>query len=429
MIKKDYDLVVVGGGMSGFSAAYTAANNGCNVLIVEKKTCLGGLATSGLVIPFMGLKAKPTNVKIIAGNLDKIRENLKSYFPEAIENKESASFNPECMKYALEFMATESGVNILYDSVATNVNVKNSSIVSIDIFNKSGFANIKSKYFIDATGDADIAYKAGVPCAVGRESYGKNQAYSLRFIVGNIDVKKAQPQLNNNREELAELMEKSAKTYDLPIMDNGMQNFIVPGRDDCLAFNAPRILDTDATNGESLSRGYILAHKLIIAYVDILRKNIAGCKRAIITNTAETMGVRDSRRIQGKHVLTRHEVAQGYKFEDGICGNCWYIDIHNPDGKGASEIIFPKGGYNDVPYSSLYSNEIDNLLVAGRCISSDHNALASVRIMPTCIATGQAAGMAVSMACNKSIKTSQVDTDVLRKRLAADGALISGINL
>lgn len=420
------DIAVLGGGMAGFSAAYSAAKSGRKVLLVDKRTSLGGLATGGLVMPLMGISAG--NRKIVAGNMEVIMDSIKSYFPHSVDGY---YFDPEAMKHSLDLMAAEAGIDLLFDTVVTGVQKEEKLIKGIEAVNKSGLCIIKADYYIDATGDADVSVMAGVPVEMGRKSDGRTQAYSLRFIIGNIDADLAEKHLRelHKNDGYEKLYKKYSAKYHVPIMDAGMQNFRIPGRKDSLAFNAPRLLDINGVDGKSLSDGYLLGRKLIGVYVRILRENVKGCEDAVVTNTAECMGIRESRRITGQYILTKEDVVEGRKFSDGICGSCWWIDIHNPTGKGVSEIIKPKGGYYDIPYRCIVSNEIHNLWIAGRCISTDHESLASARIMPTCIATGQAAGTAAAMASIDKKTVNEIDINALRNKLAEEGALITGINL
>ncbi|MCK9251882.1 MAG: FAD-dependent oxidoreductase [Clostridiales bacterium] len=420
------DIVVLGGGMAGISAAISAARAGCKTLIIERRTSLGGMATTGLVMPFLGVFSKGR--KIIGGNLDYILQTLKDNFPFSVTK---LAFDPEAMRHTLDIIADNYQIDILLDTWVTDIVMRSNTVAAVKIYNKSGAGIVTARQFIDATGDADIACMAGIPCKVGRDNDGKTQAYTLRFMMGNIDANQAQPWLNERDKEkgFLDLLETYAKRYHVPILDMHFQNFEVPGRKDVLVFNVPRIIGIDGIDGCSLSEGYRRARRIIRVYARIMRENVPGCAHAYILSTAESLGVRESRRIVGSYILTGDDVIQGKKFADAVCGNCWWIDIHNPQGKGVSEMVGPKGGHNDIPYRALFSDQVDNLWVAGRCISATHEALASARIMPTCIATGQAAGTAAAIANQKNTTASLIDISELRRKLVQDGAIITGINL
>jgi len=426
MSRFDVDVSILGGGMAGISAAISAAKAGCRTLIVERRTSLGGLATTGMVMPFLGVYGG--GHKVISGNLDLILAAIGKHFPTSV-NKHA--FDPEAMRHTLDILMDDYKIDLLLDTWATDICVENEKITKVAVHNKSGHGYIRAKEFIDTTGDADVANMAGISCTKGRESDGKTQAYTLRFMLGHVNTELAQPWLDarDKKSSFIELLNVYATKYNVPILDMHFQNFQVPGRNDVLVFNVPRIIDIDGTNGFSLSDGYRLARRLIRVYMQIMRENVPGCEQAYLMSTAESLGVRESRRIIGEYVLTGDDVARGRKFPDAICGNCWWIDIHNPSGKGVSEMIAPKGGHNDIPYRALYNRKIDNLWVAGRCISTTHEALASTRIMPTCIATGQAAGIAASIADKQNLTASSVAVTELQNRLVAEGSLITGINL
>jgi hypothetical protein len=354
---------------------------------------------------------------------------MRKIFPNSVEGY---YFDPEALRHTLDVVADEKRINVLLDTFIFDAETAEGKIHTLKAVNKSGVVNVKAKIFIDASGDADIVASAGAAYAIGREEDGKTQAYSLRFMIGSVDVLKARGFLNNldERPKLTELLRETEKKHKVRIFDADLQNFEVPGRTGFLAFNCPRVLNVNGVDGKSLSDGYFEARKIQRAYLALLKEHVPGCREAYIANTAESMGIRESRRLQGEYVITTKDVAEGRLFPDGVCGNCWHIDIHNPSGKGlAHDVVFPKGGYHDIPYRGLLTKEFDNLIVAGRCVSSSHEALASIRIAPTCIATGQAAGTAAAIAMESNESPKKINTNALRQRLVDQGALITGINL
>lgn len=432
-IKKD--VIIAGGGMAGVSAAISAAESGADVLVLEQLSYLGGTATGGMVVPLMGGGIyTQEGTKVVSGNLDKIFSHINKY-----EDATDYNCNPEIIKCALDEMMAERKVDILFNTYICSVEAKDGRIKNIIAASKSGVTKYSAKVFIDTTGDADVAYKAGVCCKSGRDSDGLTQAVTLRFILGNTDVKKAKEYMDSEegKEEFSKkIREYSDKTGFVILDTHGFQNFKVNGRPNELVFNCPRLIGVDATDSRSLSKAYLDGRKKILVYYKLLKENIPGCENAFISNMAGLLGIRESRRIQGEYVVTGEDVVSGRKFEDGVACNSWYIDIHNPAGKGilgcggrTGEAQYPKGGWNDIPFRCLYSNKVKNLMVAGRCISATHEALAAVRIMASCIAMGQAVGTAAGIMVKDSINVREVDTDVLRKKLVDEGALITGNNL
>lgn len=439
------DVIVIGGGMAGVSAAMSAGEEGADVLLIEQQSYLGGTATGGLVVPLMvgGIYTQDKR-KIVSGNLDRIFSRIERH-----GDARGYNYNPEIIKCVLDDMMTEHNVEILFNTFIYDVEVKDKKIKNIFSINKSGVTKYGAKVFIDTSGDADVAYKSGVLWEMGRKSDGLTQAVTLRFTLGNVDVDRARGYMRSDkgRESLRRAIKEYTDNTGFEILDSGgFQNFVVGGRPNELVFNCPRIIGADATDSASMTRAYITGRRKILVYYKLLKENIPGCENAFISNIASLIGIRESRRIQGEYVLTGDDVVGGRKFDDGIACNSWYIDIHNPKGTGilsgqgnsyqggtypgsTAGPQYPRGGWNDIPFRCLYSNEVKNLLVAGRCISTTHEAQAAVRIMASCIATGQAAGTAAALMAKNNQVADLVDVDALRRRLSERGALITGINL
>ena len=431
IIKKD--VIVVGGGMAGVSAAISAAESGAEVLLLEQTSCLGGVATAGLVTPMMrnGVFTYDGK-KVVAGNLDKIID-LNDFYAGTEFN-----FNPEVMKCVLDELLMSRGAQVLFHTFIFDVERKEDQLTALIGASKSGVSRFEADVYIDATGDADVAYRAGSPCMIGRETDGLTQAVSLRFIAGNIDVPTARSYLTSEhgKEAFMKAIKQYCDTTGFEILDSrSFQNYPVLNRPNELAFNCPRIVGIDGTKASDLSKAYIEGRKKILVYLKLLREHVPGCEHIQVTSIAPLLGVRETRRLKGEYIVTEDDVIEGRKFHDGIGCNSWFIDIHNPKGTGITygssqkTISYPKGGWNDIPYRALYSKDINNLLVAGKCVSSTHEAHAAIRIMASCIAMGQAAGTAAGLSIKDGSNVSDVDTNQLRNKLAEDGALISGINL
>jgi len=430
-IKKD--VIIVGGGMAGASAAISAAESGAEVLLLEQTSCLGGVATAGLVTPMMrnGVFTYDGK-KVIAGNLDKIID-LNDFYEGTEFN-----FNPEIIKCVLDELLMSRGAQALFHTFVFDVERQEDRIKGLIGANKSGISRFEASVYIDATGDADVAYRAGSPCMFGRESDGLTQAVSLRFIAGNIDVPTARGYLTSTqgKEAFSKVIIEYCEKTGFEIFDTrSFQNYPLINRPNELAFNCPRIVGIDGTKASDLSKAYVEGRKKILVYIKLLRENVPGCENIQIVSIAPLLGVRETRRLKGDYIITEDDVIEGRKFEDGIGCNSWFIDIHNPKGTGIiygnnqKTISYPKGGWNDIPYRALYSSAVKNLLVAGKCVSSTHEAHAAIRIMASCIAMGQAAGTAAGLSIKNSSNVCDVEVNVLRNKLVEDGALITGINL
>lgn len=420
-MKEMYDVVISGGGLTGVAAAIAAKRNGLkDVLLVERYGFLGGMATAGLVNPFMtyfkaGMERKE-EYQIVFGIFQEILDRINEL--GGLKNK--VTFDAEIMKLVLNRMIMEENVDVLFHTYVTSVNKdpnNENRIESIRISNKSGNIDVKGKIFIDCTGDADVAYMAGVPCKKGRDQDGYSQPMTMCFRVANVDRSKLP-----SREEINRIYEEAVSRGEIT---NPRENvlFFDTIHEDVIHFNTTRIVMKDATNAEELTQAELMVREQCWEMFNFLKKYIAGFENSYLQLTAPQIGVRESRRIVGKYVLTEEDVLQGRKFEDSICYCSYTVDIHNPAGKGTVIKHLNKGDYYGIPYRCLLPVNIENLMVAGRPISSTHEAHSSLRIMPTCAAIGEAAGTAAAMSIIKQITPGELDPDILRKKLLENKAI------
>ena len=414
---KKYDLVVAGGGFSGTAAALAAARGGASVLIVEKSNSLGGAAVNCLVNPFMEYFTEIDNKKftLSRGIFEEIHNELEKR--KAIENE---SFAEEELKLILNRMILKEKIDVLFHSFIFEVNKDGESIKSITVVNKSGKTEIEAKYFIDATGDADVAYLAGCPCKLGREQDNLCQPMTLCFRVGNVDVEK----FRKSFKEVNELYEKYQSEGKIK---NPRQNILVfnwHGADNVLHFNTTRIVKRNPVDAVDVTIAELEAREQVFEIYDFLKEHADGFENSFLMMTAAEIGVRESRMIQGDYVLTVDDIKNCTKFEDAVVAGNYDIDIHNPEGTGTSHYYFPKGAYYTIPYRCLIPSGADNLLVAGRCISSDHEPQASYRIMPIVCCIGEAAGTAIGLAVKDNVKVRDIDVSALRRTLVENNAFI-----
>jgi hypothetical protein len=415
MMKK-YDLAVIGGGFAGVAAALAAARGGAKVLIVEKSNCLGGAAVNCLVNPFMPYSTEidGKRVNLSSGIFREIHDRLKERNAMMGE-----SFLEEELKYILNEMVAVANIDLLFHAYLSGVKKCDEQIVSITVATKSGEMQIEANYFIDATGDAQLAYLAGCPTVLGRESDHLCQPMTLCFRLGNVDVEK----FYESRERLKIAHAQSLAAGELINPRENILVFKTPIHN-VLHFNTTRVVRKNPTSPVEVTEAEVLARQQVYEIYEFMKKHADGLENSFLMMTAAEIGVRESRMIVGDYVLTEQDCRNCVKFDDGIAACNYDIDIHNPEGTGTSHYYFPAGEYYTIPYRSLIPKSAENLLVAGRCISSDHGAQASYRIMPVVCCIGEAAGSAVGLAVKQNCTVREIDVKELQNELKRNGAYI-----
>ncbi len=415
---KKADVIVVGGGLAGAAAALAASRGGAQVLLVEKLNCLGGAPSGMLVNPFMRYWTTDpeTDEKkyLSRGIFEEIVASLKEM--NAIAGN---TFNAEYLKLILNRKLTEAGVELLFNSTLADAVCSEGVVRAVTAVTKSGMLRLEGRCFIDATGDADLTFSAGFPTEQGRAEDGLCQPMTLCFSIGNVDPEK----LAQNHNRIAELwQEEKKKGYIRNPMDTIMVfNTMFP---DIVHLNATRVINRNPTDCFDLTRADIEAREQAFELLEVLRKIVPGFEKAEILSSAVQTGVRESRRIVGEHVLTEEELKSCVVFPDAIAAGNYDIDIHNPAGSGTSHYFFPEGSYYTIPYGCLIPKSSRNLLVAGRCISTTHEAQASIRIMPIVCTLGEAAGTAAALALRTGRTVSELDCGLLRSTLENNGAFL-----
>ena len=415
---KRYDLAVIGGGFAGVAAALAAAGEGARVLIVEKSNCLGGAAVNCLVNPFMAYWTRVDGVRVdlSTGIFKAIHDRMKARGAMMAE-----TFLEEELKMILNDMVEEAHVDLLYHAYIFEADKRDGQISSVKVATKSGVVAIEADYFIDATGDAQLAYLAGCPTVLGRESDHLCQPMTLCFRLGNVDVER----FYASRERLREAHQRALAAGELINPREDVLVFKTPVKN-VLHFNTTRIVKHDPTDPEDVTAAEVLARKQVREIYDFMKRHADGLEDSFLMMTASEIGVRESRMIVGDYVLTEQDCRNCVKFEDAIAACNYDIDIHNPEGTGTSHYYFPEGTYYTIPYRSLIPLDAENLLVAGRCISSDHGAQASYRIMPTVCCLGEAAGTAAGLAVRAHCTVREVDVKTLQRVLTHNGAFVGG---
>ncbi len=428
-MNKELDLIVAGGGTSGVAAAISAARLGCKVLIIEKNSFLGGTATGALVTPLMK-NITESGEDLSGGILTEVINALtKSGNCATHENGNPGWFNPEMLKCVLDDFCEQNNVEVLFDTIISEAEVSDDNITSVKCLNKAGISEFKAKYYIDATGDANLAVVAGVPF----ESE-EHQAMSLRFIMANVNLDAFAAWLmeidpdtgisSADYHNYETILLTTAHTWDdaidwklRPYFNYGIkegiiehddvayfQVFSIPGQKNAVGFNCPRISaqkQLDPLDPYDISYAYKQGRKQIRRIAEFCKKHMTGFEESYITQIAPMLGIRDSRRIKGLYKLTEEDIMEAKKFENAVAKSNYPIDVHSSK-TGKSELThLPPNEYYEIPLESLMPENIKNLLVAGRCISATFRAQASLRIQPNCWAMGESAGKYVAGKINK----------------------------
>lgn len=417
-----YNLVIAGGGLTGVAAAVSAAREGMSVLLVEKSGCLGGAASNCLVYPFMpywtklpGSKAGENKKYLSQGIFKEIKERNDKYVSDCNEKE----FNSEYLKIVLDDMTSEAGVEVLFHSVVYGVKISGRQITAVEITSKGQNIIAQADFFVDATGDGDLFYLAGCDYQLGRDSDGFCQPMTTCFRMSGVDL----DLFTEDRPRLQQLYKEKQAKGELINPREDILVFFGVG-EDVLHFNSTRVVKLDPTNPFEISRAEVLARRQIHELISFLKENSKAFDESALISIAVNIGVRESRKLKGMHVLTADELIACTRFEDSIALGNYDIDIHSPTGTGTSHRYFAEGEYYTIPYRSLLPKEYDNLLVAGRCISATHEAQASVRIMPICCCLGEAAGTAAAIAFNSGKNAHTVDIKAVQNKLTANGAVL-----
>lgn len=417
---KQYDVIVVGGGFSGAAAAIAAARRGMEVLLIEKSNCFGGAAVNCLVNPFMYYWTNdPATKKPIYLCNGIFREILTELTAMKAMPENSSVFHEEYLKLILQRMILKENVHVLFHTYLTGVRMDNGKVKSVLVSNKEGPGEYAARYFIDCTGDGDLAVLAGYPYHLGREKDHLCQPMTLCFRVAGVDLKAFEKSYDSIN-PLYQQFQREGK------IKNPRENILVFENvvNGVLHFNSTRIVRKNPVSGEEKTQAELEAREQVFELFHFLRENIDGFQHSQLLSTAMEIGVRESRMIEGEYLLTQEDLVACTKFEDGVvCGN-YDIDIHNPEGSGTSHYYFKDGEYYTIPYRCLVPKGSRNLLVAGRCISSTHEAQASYRIMPICCCLGEAAGIAAAFCGNSAADVMDIDIPRYREELRARQLLI-----
>ena len=398
----NYDIVVLGAGPAGIAAAVAAKRFGARVLLVDKNGVLGGMSTAGMLNIWCG----DSHSKILKRLL-------------ASSSKTTASgrriFSPEALKYEYIKLVEEFGVDVLLHSFVCGVETDGNDVRCVKVVNKSGEISIFASVFIDCTGDGDVANMAKVPFHMGRED-GLMQPMTVEFMIGGVDTKRALFKDARYDQGLQAKMQEylSDGRISRPVGLIILVEALEPNTAYC---NMTNVIGVDGTNVFDQTRAEMEARKQIPQIIRFLRENVKGYENCVALSSAAYAGSRETRRLQGKYCLTADDVSQGRQFKDWLVEGADYcFGVHNPNGKVEEISGKPTetGNRYTIPYGCFVTEKVNNLMFAGKCISGDHYALSSYRVMPICFAMGEGVGACAAYAVANNTKPNALGVEQIQ---------------
>jgi len=408
-------VLVAGGGPAGLATAVAAARKGAETVLIERYGFLGGMATAGLVNPFMAWHAggKP----LVAGIFQEMLDGMKALGGYGGRGAGHA-FDPEVFKLAADQMCQQAGAQVRLHTLLTGVQVEGRRITSITTESKSGAEKWSAQVWVDCTGDADLAFRAGVPCDEGREGDHLSQPMTLNFRMAGVKIARMP-----SRAEINRRFDKATAEGRVRCPRENVLWFHTT-RPGVVHFNTTRVTGKSGVSADDLTEAEVEARRQAHELARFLVSDVPGFEKAYLQQSGVQIGVRESRRIRGEYTLTGDDVVQARKFPDGIARCNYPIDIHSPTGAGTLIREVPEGDWYEIPYRCLLPVGIDNLLVAGRCVSATHEGQSSLRVMAQCFAMGQAAGTAAAMAVERGCAPRDLAPEELRTALREQGQVV-----
>lgn len=422
----EYDVVVCGGGPAGFIAALAAAKQGAKTALIERYGFLGGMATAGFVTP---ISVFGFNGDLVIGGIPwdfiKRLESMGGAFMEW--PKGNVDFDIELYKLCTQRMVLEARVDLYMHSSMIGCEMYENNISRVFIENKNGVEVLKGNVFIDCTGDGDLAHMIGVPMQENTD--GQTQPSSFCFVLSGVDTESKMLRkhmyhngLNGHSQCQAvrdKLLDLQAKGADIPDFGGPWFNNVM--HKGSVAVNITRAA-ADSCDNRNFTQAECRLREDIFTFTRLLKENFKEFRNCYVSATAPQAGIRESRRIKGIHTITAEEYTNAVRYEDSISRGAHPIDIHASKGAGQVRIDLEKAAY--VPYRALIAENFPNLLVAGRCISADRTANASLRVMASCMGTGQAAGAAAAQSITAHCSVQDIDTKELMTTLSKWGAIL-----
>ncbi len=415
------EVLVVGSGSAGATAAITAARLGASVTLVERYGFMGGISTQVLDTFYGFYTPGSAPRKVVGGIPDLVIDGLLKrkaaiYRPNTYGAGQGITYDPETLKVVWEQLAIQAGVRLLFHALVVDVIREDQTIRGVVLASKAGLFRLLAGVVIDASGDADVAARMGVPFESSKD--GPIQSLTTTFKMINVDVPQAKNVKKANLH--AKMQQADQLGYDLPRKEGSVHITPLPG---VMATNMTRVRDVDPLDLTQLTLAEIEGRRQAVEYARFLIEQIPGYENAALGGFSTQIGVRESRRIFGEYRLTREDVLAARKFEDAIAQCGAPIEEHHA-GQDTRWEYLPDGETYHIPYRCLIPQNAEGLLVAGRCLSADHDAHASVRSMGQCMAMGQAAGAAAVIALKHGCSPRAVPIHELQSELRKIGAIL-----
>jgi len=444
----DVDVLVIGGGPSGLSAAVAAARLGVKVRLVERYGFLGGNLTAGLVGPCMTSYSLDGSQQLIRGIYEEFVQRMMALggamHPSTIPagsaycgfivygHDKVTPFEPEAAKVVAQRMCVEAGVDLLLHTMVVDAIVddaaENPRVLGVVCAGKGGLKVARASVVVDCSADGDVAHFAGVHTRHGRDSDGLAQPQTLFFRVQNVDDQVVEDYVRAHPDDYRPFASIVAKAtaegrFPAPRRGIGLYKTMEPG---VWRINTGRVLRRNGAEAQELTLAEMEGREQTVALLDFFRNNLPGFDKVELRDTATQIGVRETRRIEGDYELTLEDLRSGRAFEDvvALCG--YTLDIHDPTGSGGGtggDAPATANAYQ-IPYRVMVPRHHEGLLVSGRAVSATHEALSAIRVMPPCFALGQAAGVAAALSIGNRASPRHVDYSDIRRELLAQGAYL-----
>lgn len=443
-VEEGFDVIVVGGGPSGVAAAIAAGRMGRKVALIEQTGCLGGIGTSGLVNVWMPFADGETTLMRGVGLefLDALY--ARGFLPAGVSpelwrqgQRRAVAFNGEGLKLLMDEWVERAGVEIRFFTSLIDVVAEGGEVKAIVLSGKEQLYAMRASCYVDATGDAALSAMAGLPFEAGDEE-GHTQPPTLCSLVANIDLERyeafrRQARRPGDWQSLQVALEKAIADGVFTVPELHLPGIFACGEGYGI-LNAGHIYGLDCLRDRDLTHGMIRGRKLAQEYLTFYRNYVQGCEHMTHMATAAILGVRETRRIVGEYVLNVDDFVARRSFEDEIGRYNYAIDIHrsSPSVQDYEQLIaeftrgyrLADGQSYGIPYRSLIPKGSPNLLVSGRCISTDRKVQGSIRVMPCCFITGQAAGAAAALCCAQDVATKELNPALLQSTLRGQDAYI-----